>query len=60
MPGAEPFAQVRAAHLDALGDLVERHLDTAALGALIKRGAPADLPTIETEVRGVAALCDDR
>ncbi|MGH2950409.1 MAG: cobyric acid synthase, partial [Solirubrobacteraceae bacterium] len=27
-PGATPFAAVRAARLDALGDLVERHLDT--------------------------------
>jgi adenosylcobyric acid synthase len=59
VPGGTPFADIRAARFDALGDLVERHLDTAALSALIERGAPADLPTIETEVRGLAALRDD-
>ena len=34
------FAQLREARLDALGDLVERHLDTAALAGLISGGAP--------------------
>ena len=51
VPGTTPFAAARAARLDALGDLVERHLDTAALTALITRGAPTDLTTIATEVR---------
>jgi adenosylcobyric acid synthase len=60
VPGHCPFAEARAAHLDALGDLVEQHLDTAALTNLIERGAPANLPTIETEVRALAALRDDR
>lgn len=51
-PGTIPFAEVRATRLDALGDLVEQHLDTAALAALIDAGAPPDLPTITTtEVR---------
>jgi adenosylcobyric acid synthase len=45
-----PFAAARAARLDALGDLVADHLDTAALTTLIERGAPDDLPTITTEV----------
>ncbi|GAA0915027.1 cobyric acid synthase [Nonomuraea longicatena] len=35
------FAALRERHLDALGDLVERHLDTAALMRLIEQGPPA-------------------
>jgi adenosylcobyric acid synthase len=51
VPGAEPFAARRAKRLDALGDLVANHLDTARLAALIEDGPPADLPTLTTEVR---------
>jgi adenosylcobyric acid synthase len=51
VPGAEPFAARRAKRLDALGDLVANHLDTARLAALIEGGPPADLPTLTTEVR---------
>jgi adenosylcobyric acid synthase len=40
------FAALRAARLDALGDLVERHLDTDAVLGLIEKGAPADLPVV--------------
>ncbi len=40
------FAALREAHLDALGDLVERHLDTAALWRLIEDGAPPGLPVV--------------
>jgi adenosylcobyric acid synthase len=40
------FADVRERRLDALGDLVAEHLDTAALMSLIENGAPPDLPTI--------------
>jgi adenosylcobyric acid synthase len=40
------FARLREARLDALGDLVERHLDTAALGRLISGGAPPGLLTL--------------
>jgi adenosylcobyric acid synthase len=46
--GDVSFALVRAARLDALGDLVEAHLDTAAVRALIKEGVPARLPTVRT------------
>jgi adenosylcobyric acid synthase len=42
------FAAVRAAQLDLLGDLVERHLDTATLAEVIERGAPAGLPVVTT------------
>ncbi|WP_116706849.1 cobyric acid synthase [Actinomycetospora cinnamomea] len=42
------YAAVRGAQLDLLGDLVERHLDTAALEQLITDGAPAGLPAIRT------------
>lgn len=55
VPGTRPFAQVREARLDALGDLVADHLDTAALAALIECGAPPDLPTLMTEVRPCCA-----
>jgi adenosylcobyric acid synthase len=51
VPGDRPFAAARAARLDALGDLVEQHVHTGALADLITRGAPADLPTLDTEVR---------
>ncbi|MFI6792543.1 cobyric acid synthase [Nonomuraea sp. NPDC050383] len=41
-PGTD-FARLREERLDALGDLVERHLDTAALLRLIEHGPP-ELP----------------
>ena len=40
------FAALREAQLDALGDLVENHLDTGALTRLIESGAPAGLPVV--------------
>jgi adenosylcobyric acid synthase len=40
------FAALRQARLDGLGDLVASHLDTAALGALIRGGPPPGLPVI--------------
>ncbi|HEY4701190.1 MAG TPA: cobyric acid synthase CobQ, partial [Streptosporangiaceae bacterium] len=40
------FARLREARLDALGDLVAHHLDTAALGRLINGGAPRGLPVL--------------
>ncbi|RAY11851.1 cobyric acid synthase CobQ [Actinomadura craniellae] len=40
------FAALREARLDALGDLVERHLDTAAVERLIERGAPDGMPVV--------------
>ena len=43
---ATSFATVRAAQLDLLGDLVERHLDTVALTALIERGPTPGLPFV--------------
>ena len=46
LPGDRPFAAVREAHLDRLGDLVEEHADTDALLELIVHGAPAGLPTL--------------
>jgi adenosylcobyric acid synthase len=44
-PGTD-FAALRQARLDVLGDLVANHLDTAALGALIRGGPPPGLPVI--------------
>jgi adenosylcobyric acid synthase len=41
-PGTD-FAALREARLDALGDLVERHLDTDAMLRLIEHGAPSGL-----------------
>ena len=42
------FAAERTAQLDLLADLVEQHLDTAALEHVISHGAPADLPVLAT------------
>jgi len=47
VPAADTrFADVRAAQLDLLGDLVERYLDTDAVWRLIEHGAPAGLPFV--------------
>ncbi|MFB4304255.1 cobyric acid synthase [Actinomadura sp. NTSP31] len=40
------FAALREATMDALGDLVEEHLDTDAVWRLIEKGAPRDLPVV--------------
>ena len=56
VPGTNAFRAAREQRLNALGDLVADHLDTSALTRLIEHGAPADLPTIDTEVRDLAAL----
>jgi adenosylcobyric acid synthase len=40
------FAAVRQARLDALGDLVADHLDTAAVLRLLDGGPPAGLPFV--------------
>ncbi|MFI7605636.1 cobyric acid synthase [Micromonospora sp. NPDC049366] len=40
------FAAARERSLDLLGDLVEEHLDTAALWRLVETGPPANLPFI--------------
>ncbi|MGK8512193.1 cobyric acid synthase [Nocardia asiatica] len=46
-------AAVRAAQLDLLADLVEAHLDPAALERLLAEGAPTGLPILATETIGV-------
>lgn len=53
--GGVPFAAVREARLDALGDLIAKHADTERLAALIENGPPADLPVLESEVRACCA-----
>ncbi|MDW5597217.1 cobyric acid synthase [Conexibacter stalactiti] len=50
-PGNRDFAAAREQRLDVLGDLIEQHVDTAALEDLISGGVPAGLPTVHTEVR---------
>ncbi len=40
------FAAVRERRLDALGDLVEEHADTAVLWRLLEQGAPPGLPML--------------
>ncbi|GAA3118526.1 cobyric acid synthase [Planomonospora alba] len=40
------FAALREQRLDALGDLVERHVDTEALLRLLEGGAPQGLPVL--------------
>jgi adenosylcobyric acid synthase len=54
-PGTTSFATARERRLDVLGDLVAANVDTARLAALIEGGVPADLPTIQTEVRPCCA-----
>jgi adenosylcobyric acid synthase len=44
-PGVS-FAALRERQLDALGDLIERHVDGDALLSLIEKGAPAGLPAL--------------
>jgi adenosylcobyric acid synthase len=45
-PGPHRFADVRAARLDRLADLVAEHADTAALARLIEQGPPPNLPVV--------------
>jgi adenosylcobyric acid synthase len=40
------FAAIREQRFDVLADMIEEHLDTAALLGLITGGAPAGLPTV--------------
>jgi adenosylcobyric acid synthase len=44
--GSRPFAAVREERLDALGDLIADHADTAALDRLLDEGAPPGLPFV--------------
>jgi adenosylcobyric acid synthase len=46
VPGTVSFEDVRQDRLDALGDLVADHLDTAAVLALLEDGAPDGLPFV--------------
>ncbi|BFU46522.1 cobyric acid synthase [Krasilnikovia sp. MM14-A1004] len=48
------YDAIRERALDRLGDLVEEHLDTAALWRLIEGGPPADLPFIPPGAPGGA------
>ena len=43
-PSEASFAHAREARLDLLGDLVEQHLDVAALLELARSGCPQELP----------------
>lgn len=45
-PSGVRFAAAREARLDLLGDLVEQHLDVAALLGLARNGAPSALPVL--------------
>ena len=44
------FSAVREHRYEVLADMVSEHLDTAALGDLIARGVPADLPTVISSI----------
>jgi adenosylcobyric acid synthase len=46
VPGNRPFAAVREERLDAIGDLIADHTDTAALERLLDEGAPPGLPFV--------------
>ncbi|WP_354700354.1 Cobyric acid synthase [Paraconexibacter sp. AEG42_29] len=49
VPATIDFHAERERQLDRLGDLIEDHLDTAALLELIERGVPTDLPDLLLE-----------
>ena len=49
------FAAARERQLDLLADLVEAHLDLAALHDVIRHGAPADLPVVTSGLAGSGA-----
>jgi adenosylcobyric acid synthase len=49
-PGAQSFLDLREQRLDRLGDLIEEHVDTDALGRLIEWGAPPMLPSVRPEL----------
>jgi adenosylcobyric acid synthase len=49
-PGDATFASLRERKLDTLADLVDAHMDTAALQDLIDHGAPVGLPFIPSGV----------
>ncbi|MBP8921226.1 MAG: cobyric acid synthase CobQ, partial [Micropruina sp.] len=46
-PSGVSFPAARERRLDLLGDLVEEHLDVAALLTLAREGAPAGLRMLE-------------
>jgi adenosylcobyric acid synthase len=52
-PAVIEFAAARERQVDRLGDLIDEHLDTEALFALIDGGVPSDLPDLLLE----RALC---
>jgi adenosylcobyric acid synthase len=52
------FAALREQTLDLLGDLVEEHLDTAALWRLIESGPPPDQEVVVPLLRGATDLDD--
>ena len=56
-PGTD-FAAVRQARLDVLGDLIAGHLDTAAVGRLIREGPPPGLPVVPPAGRAGSAGSD--
>ncbi|MFC4338089.1 cobyric acid synthase [Salininema proteolyticum] len=43
-PGDVDFARLRSERVDAFADVLEEHLDTAALEGIISNGPPPDLP----------------
>lgn len=55
-PAPTSFARRREARLDALGDLVEEHVDTDAIWRLLADGVPAQLPTLDVSLRPTARV----
>ncbi len=50
VPGSRPFAEVREARLDLLGDLIDQSADTDALVRLVEQGPPPALPFVGARV----------
>ena len=58
--GAVSFAEVRAARLDALGDLVADGMDTDAVLRLLAGGVPGGLPFVPPGAPALAAAAEGR
>jgi adenosylcobyric acid synthase len=53
-PGPRSFSEVREHRLDLLAELIEHHVDEAALLGLIEGGVPGGLPVLRVAAGGLA------
>lgn len=55
VPGSRPFAEIREARFDLLGDLIEHHADTSALLRLMEDGVPSGLRILRSGLEASAS-----